>query len=354
MRYFITTVTLILIFISKQTAAQTSIETLLGPWNAKLELPTTIIPLELVFEKNDEGKLAGTINTPNSTKIPAGLEEIEFAGGVFSFSITAIQAKYKGKFINNEIIGEWNQSGMTIPVSLKKGYYVDAILTLPDEIRDQLLGQWHGIIKTPVGGTIVAFRFETDKLNRVIGFVDIPERQQLNMLITNAVLEGKKFYFEIPNVKGKFVGKFTKSKIAGNTIAFNGKKESLTLRKGEYTIPNPLDLSEEQKSILHGRWDGKIKPPGGENVNIMRFMTLNNGKFYGFIDNPTLGLMAMKIRNLSLKGEELRLELVTPPGKFRGKISGDQIDGTWKSGGQPISIPGSYKKVSPANTQENP
>lgn len=217
------------------------------------------------------------------------------------------------------------------------------------ETLEQLAGQWYGKIRDRTGGIIMAYRFEI-KGNRLVGYADVPEQQKFNMPVINTYIEGKELSFEVPDANNRFTGTIRNNKIAGKTNVAGGRIVSLSLRKGEYSIPYPLDLSRELIGILQGRWVGQLRAPDGIHGNIFRFAVLNDGKFHGYLDNPTMRLWGMKIKKLSLKDGVLKLETVEPSGTFRGELSGNEITGKWTPGGsRMLRIEASYKKVESFN-----
>ena len=344
MRLFIKVAVLVIALLSGPLVARAEQDGLTGKWNGKLDLPTRIIPLEFDFSTDEGGSLKGTVRYPGTNIRQTALSNIAFSGGVLSFTLGTAEDSYQGRLSGHQFIGELKVGSAAVPLAISKGEYDDYILRLPDESRNALLGQWYDEVRTPTGGIIIAYRFEIDAADRLVGFADVPEQQQLNMPITNAVVEGENLSFEVPSVKGRFEGEIRQDKIIGNAIDVNGQTARLSLKKGQYEIPYALDLSKEEVETLLGRWEGQIEVPGGTQQNIFRFAMVN-GAFYGYVDNPTSGLMGMKINRLSLKDGTLRLETVSPPGKFSGDVSGNDIHGRWVPGGQNLSLSANYHKV---------
>lgn len=132
---------------------------------------------------------------------------------------------------------------------------------LADETKERLLGQWHYELNVPGGGRIVAYRFEIDETNRLvgiaefIGFADLPERLQGSALpITNMVIDGDSLSFDVPSIGSRFVGEFKRKRIVGRATRPNGAEDlRVSLIQGQYTIPYALDLTEDQTEILQGR-----------------------------------------------------------------------------------------------------
>lgn len=344
MKRIVMVAALIAAIFSTPSVARSEQEGLAGKWNGKLDLPSTIIPLEFDFAMGDGGRIQGTVQYPGTNARATALTGIAFNDGTLSFALGSSRDSYEGRFSGDQFVGTLTIGNASVPLTIKQGPYEDFILSVPDDVKSELLGQWYDQVKSPTGGLIIAYRFETDSSGRLVGFADVPEQQQLSMPITNATVAGDDISFEVPSVKGKFVGEIKKGKIVGDAVSANGQKSRLSLKKGEYTIPYALDLPGEQRDLLQGRWEGQIDIPGGTQVNNFRFAVLD-GQFYGYLDNPTAGLIGMKIGRLSLTDGKLRLETVSPPGRFTGELAGGEIHGSWVPGGQNMSLSASYRKV---------
>ena len=234
-------------------------------------------------------------------------------------------------------------------VILARGVAAQPGLDVPDEVRQRLLGQWSDEVKNQMEGRMFVYRFELDESGRLVGFAELigfsDAQQGASFPIANATVDGDHISFDVPSIGSTFDGEFRRNGIVGKAVRPNGLSVRLSLTKGPFTIPYALDLVDEQASILRGTWVGEIDTPQGTHQNIFRFVTLSDGRLHGYLDNPTLQLWGMVVRNLSLQEGVLRLATVFPPGDFRGEVSGGELTGMWRPAGARQSIPARYRKV---------
>jgi dipeptidyl aminopeptidase/acylaminoacyl peptidase len=91
-----------------------------GDWKGSLDIQG--IKLELIFHiEEKDGSLAATLDVPaqGATGIP--IEQTAFENNELSLEMAALQAKFKGKAVDNETIeGTFEQMGMSFPLTLKK------------------------------------------------------------------------------------------------------------------------------------------------------------------------------------------------------------------------------------------
>lgn len=238
---------------------------------------------------------------------------------------------------------------MAVCIVLAGAAAAQPALDIPAETQARLLGQWFDEIATDYEGRIVAYRFEIDGSGQFVGFAEFIGFEEqplgLSLPITNATADEDVISFDVPGLGSTFEGEFKKDRIVGRAIRSNGGSLRLRLTKGQYVIPYALDVTDEQIEILQGTWVGEIDTPYGINQNIFKFAVLNDGKFHGYLDNPTTGQLGMIIRRLSLEEGQLKLETVYPKGDFVGDISGNDLTGGWRPAGARFSIRAKYRKV---------
>ncbi len=90
-----------------------------GDWKGSVNFQG--MELELIFHiTENDGVLQTTLDVPmqGATGIP--VDKTEFNDGVLSLTMSALQAKYNGKFTGNQIEGNFEQMGMELPLVLSK------------------------------------------------------------------------------------------------------------------------------------------------------------------------------------------------------------------------------------------
>lgn len=106
--------------LSATTAAPVSAA--VGDWNAKIETGNGSARLIVHIAQSADGKLSGTVDSPDQGVNGITIDSITYKEPDLSFAIESIDSKYDGKMNkeSSEITGEWKQSGMTLPLVLKR------------------------------------------------------------------------------------------------------------------------------------------------------------------------------------------------------------------------------------------
>ena len=206
------------------TLTKADIDLLRGEWSGKLNAGVELT-IVLRFSTGADGAMRVALDVPEQGVKDWAGKDVTLDDGQFSVELPKPQAKVTGKLKGDQIVGEWNQVGNALPLTLKKGRYVAATsyLNFPAAAREQITGRWSGTLS----GLAVAVRFETDAQGRTLGFFDSTQQQLLNIPITEAGLAGTKLNFGMA-VGAKFTGE-----LAGGTLT------------GEWSqpgLPKPLPL----------------------------------------------------------------------------------------------------------------
>jgi len=104
-----------------QISAQESNLKAIGNWSGKLDLPTA--KLEIIFKiaSDENGKLTTKMDVPMQKAKDLPVSETTMLYDSLKLTVAMILGKYSGKFTSDTIIeGNWKQSGVTFPLTLKK------------------------------------------------------------------------------------------------------------------------------------------------------------------------------------------------------------------------------------------
>ena len=194
------------------TMNKASLDALRGEWNGKLTGPGGNVTIVLRFADGPNGTIKPSFDVPEQ-----GVKDWEAANvvldeGNFSVELPKAQAKVKGVLKGDQITGEWNQLGNSLPLTLKKGKYVPVVghFELPAATWDQLKGRWTGTLN----GLAVAVRFENDAQGRKIGYFDSLQQNLLGIPLTEAKMTGTKLEFLL-GFGGKYSGDLAAGKLTG-------------------------------------------------------------------------------------------------------------------------------------------
>lgn len=195
------------------TLTKADIDALRGEWSGKLTVPGgPELTIVLRFNTGADGALGAVFDVPEQGVKDWEAKNVLLDDGNFSVEMPKPNAKVVGLLKGDQIVGQWNQLGNTLPLTLKKGRYVAApsYLNFPAAAREQLKGRWTGTLN----GLAVAVRFETDAQGRMVGFFDSLQQNLLNLVIKEATLAGTKLTFGLA-VGAKYTGELADGKLTG-------------------------------------------------------------------------------------------------------------------------------------------
>jgi hypothetical protein len=202
-----------------------------GEWHGTLSGPGGNVTIVMRFSTAPDGEIRSTVDVPEQGAKDLPVKDVALDDGYFAAAIPTVQAKIAGTLKGEQIVAQWNQMGMSLPITFKKGKYVAATnyLDLPAAARDQLKGSWKGTLN----GLAVRVRFETDAQGRTQGFFDSLQQNMLNLPIKSARLTGTAVVFEL-SVGAVYSGELAGGKMTGQWTQTGVPK------------PFPLELTREK------------------------------------------------------------------------------------------------------------
>jgi len=348
---------LVLMSDEKPTLTEEEMGTLLGTWKGKpvspegatMEMPDPTCFFQ--FEMSEQGVLTGIMSVPEFGIPDSTLSDIGIRDGIFSFEISDGTQEFIGELTDNKIIGKlkypFNPNAIQLITLVKVEEKVPVYnLVLPEEIKDQLIGSWNGILKMPgpmETTTVAVFRFEISKHGDFLGFVDMLGGSGLK--ITEANMSDGKLILKLKSIRGEVTGSILTDKIVGEWTEEMGSTP-LTLDRGPYVAPEyTLNLPEETMTQLMGKWNGKFDD---RDVAIW-FEKAENGDFKGFAKMPMFGGSNDKpIMEASVSEGKLTLKIGGEiPLEFTADLSGDQLAGNLKETTMGINVPLTMVKERP-------
>jgi len=215
------------------TLTRADIDVLRGEWIGKLTVGGGTVTIVLRFSTGTDGTLQVGLDVPEQGVKDMPGKDVVLDEGHFSVELPLPHAKVAGLLKGDEIVGQWNQLGAEMPLTLKKGRYVPATvaatdLKLPAEASRQLEGRWSGTLNN----LPVIVRFETDAQGRTAGVFD-STKQYMSFPIKDAQLAGTKLTFGV-----SYGARYT-AELAGSTMTGTWTQPGLPK-------PLPLVLTREK------------------------------------------------------------------------------------------------------------
>ena len=127
----VVSVLLVLFYTTESGFSQEKTAGIEGDWEGMLAADGMELKIVLHIKKQTDGTLKMTWDSPDQGALGLGVDDMSFKDGTLRFMKNDIEAEFEGKLKENSdtIDGEWKQSGMTIPLMLKK--------KVPEKPRDK-------------------------------------------------------------------------------------------------------------------------------------------------------------------------------------------------------------------------
>lgn len=93
-----------------------------GIWEGALDLGPASIRLVFHVDRNDDGTLAATMDSPDQGAFGLPVARTSFANGILTFDVSAIRATFEGRLAEDghAVVGHFAQSGMRFPLELRR------------------------------------------------------------------------------------------------------------------------------------------------------------------------------------------------------------------------------------------
>jgi hypothetical protein len=245
------------------TLTPADINALRGEWSGKLNQDALVVTIVLRFSSGADGAIRAAFDVPEQGVKDWEAKAVMLDDGHFSVELPKAMAKVSGLLKSNQIVGQWNQLGNSLPLTLTKGRYLAApsYLNIPVAAREQLKGRWSGTLNS----LAVVVRFETDAQGRTLGYFDSTQQGLLNLPITHAELTGTRLNFGLA-VGAQYTGELGGNKLTGEwTQPGLSKPLPLVLTREKSDAAPALvvqDLTAEAAAPYVGTyWAEPIKKP---------------------------------------------------------------------------------------------
>lgn len=202
----------------KRALTRAEMDVLRGEWVGTLRpAPGNDVPVVFRFDTGADGALQAFLDLPGRHVKGVEVGDVALDGGNFSADLPGPRIRVTGLLKGDEIVGQWNDPSVSVPVTLKKGRYVETptYLDLPAQARTQLNGRWSGTLN----GLPVIVSFETDGQGRTQGTFD-STKQHMSFQIDKAELAGAKLTFGV-SYGAKFTGEVAAGKMTGEWTQSN-------------------------------------------------------------------------------------------------------------------------------------
>jgi CubicO group peptidase (beta-lactamase class C family) len=109
-----------------------------GDWHGSLDVNGTKLPLAVHIQQGADGKLTGTMDSPNQGAIGLPIGEVSMDAGVLTVTVPQVQGSYAGKWDaeTGRWRGEWRQGGAALPLDFEAGLLPASAVTPPPPLPE--------------------------------------------------------------------------------------------------------------------------------------------------------------------------------------------------------------------------
>jgi D-alanyl-D-alanine-carboxypeptidase/D-alanyl-D-alanine-endopeptidase len=193
---------------------------ILGPLHLKLHL-----------KAGGSGALEGTLDSIDQGAIGLKCANFRLDGKALAFDVPSVRGKWHGTVSEDgaKLEGSWSQ-GEEMPLAFRRDEPF-----IPAEKPSRVDGIWLGTLEA--GGKLrIQVQLKSDRAGRLICSLDSLDQGAMGIPCENAQLNGNKFSFDVPVVKGNWSG----------TLAENGNELDGTWTQGQGM---PLRFKRQQAAI---------------------------------------------------------------------------------------------------------
>ncbi len=229
------------------------------------------------------------------------------------------------------------KKAITLLVLLISILFINNVMAL-----ENIAGTWQGVL-TPAPGSELTIQFvitqNADGSYEVV--LNSPEQGAIKDIKASSVsYDSGTLKLDVTDLSGSYEGILKDGKFEGNWKQ-EGTLIPLNLKPYEKPVLSKADMEK-----LAGQWYGPLKVPTGDLTVVFRFEIKENGEYKAFLDSPDQGATGIPISDVELVDGTLSLQITVARAEYKGKISGDEIIGEFKQGGQPLPLTlkkGEYK-----------
>ena len=205
--------------------------------------------------------------------------------------------------------------------------------------QTDLTGIWQGeLAVSPNEKLTIQFILTRQADGSYTAVVNSPDTGDIRNVSATAVkLDEDNLTIEVAGLDGSYSGTVGKKSITGE---WKEPASALPLVLNWYEKPDVSTLRP-----LVGEWVGKFTPPGtSELTTVFRFEISQDDIFAAFLDIPEQNTKDLEVSKVVLEGDKLSFRIPAVQVDYIGRLSGDNIDGTFNQGGTEFELDLSKRK----------
>jgi pimeloyl-ACP methyl ester carboxylesterase len=217
---------------------------------------------------------------------------------------------------------------MTLTRLIAGGFVLLAV-ALPARAQVKVVGDWHGVLQSPVGPITLVVTITEDDKGALRGEMASPDQGPGKMPLTTVAATAGHLAFTVKAAQISYEGEWVEREQHWSGVLTQGGKMPLTLRRG---LPPARTVIEG----LDGLWQAVVARNGVNLRLALRIATNERGTIVTF-DSPDLGVVGLPVAGFSRRVQEVGFSVPASGARFAGKLSDDgtSLKGSWTVPGQP-------------------
>lgn len=209
------------------------------------------------------------------------------------------------------------------------GAFALLAVALPAHAQVNVVGDWHGVLQSPVGPMTLVVTIVEDEKGALGGELASPDQGPGKIPLTTVSTTDGHLAFTIKAAQISYDGDWVEAEQHWSGVFTQGAKMPLTVRRG---LPPARSVVEG----LDGLWQGVVTRNGVNLRLVLRVATTDRGTIVTF-DSPDLGAVGLPVAGFSRHAQDVGFTVPASGARFSGRLidDGTRLKGLWTVPGQP-------------------
>ncbi len=204
------------------------------------------------------------------------------------------------------------------------------LVTLPVHAQTTVVGDWHGVIQSPLGPMTLIITIAEGENGGLRGEMESIDQGARKTPLTSVAMSGGRLVFTLKPAQISYEGEWSEAEQHWSGAFMQGASMPMTLRRG---LPPARPILEG----LDGRWQGSVTRNGVDLRLVLRVTTTNQRGTIATFDSPDLGAIGLPVAGLSRQAQTVSFSVPASGARFTGTLADDgtRFRGNWTLPGQP-------------------
>lgn len=332
-----------------------SASSLQGFWEGSVSVKTVTLRLVLKVDKRPDGTYTATMDSIDQGAGDIPINAITLSNRAVRFQLASQQARYEGHLNGRatEMAGEWNQGGLSIPVTFKRTKTPSIIAApLPSSAyapreSSPLQGVWKGTLNAGRIPLRLVVKISESSPGKFTGTMDSPDQGARNIPLTSAEFSKPMARFDIASIDGHYEGtlKDDGSEIEG-TWTQAGKDFPCLLQRAdpaEDAAPHESAYAFASDTELQGFWNGALETGPVTLRLVLKIARTTNGTYTATLDSPDQGSKDLLAATVKFNAPDVEVEWPALRALFHGQLEKGRLVGFWQQG--PADFPLEFERT---------